>query len=62
MPLQLPSTQTGVPRDDASHVVDAMLLDDRVKWISIVFEKSDGGVDRFTVTPYVADPTAAGNG
>jgi hypothetical protein len=56
MALQLPSTQTGVPRDDASNVVDAMLLDDRVKWISIVFEKTDGGVDHFTVTPFTEHP------
>ena len=60
MALPPPSTQTGVPRDDASNVVDAMLLDNRVKWISIVFEKTDNGIDRFTVTPFIADPTAGG--
>jgi len=40
-----------------SNVVDAMLLDSQVKWIGIVYEEKVGGVDRFTVTPYVVDPT-----
>jgi hypothetical protein len=57
MALQPPSAQTSVPRDDAGNVVDAMLLDARVKWIAIVFEATVDGVDRFTVTPYISDPT-----
>ena len=40
-----------------SNVVDAMLLDSQVKWIGIVYEATAAGVDRFTVTPYVVDPT-----
>jgi len=59
MSLQPPSPQTGVPRDDAGNVVDAMLLDARVKWIAIVFEAAIDGVDRFTVTPYIIDPTGS---
>ena len=27
------------------------------KWVGIVYEAAVGGVDRFTVTPYIADPT-----
>lgn len=57
MSLQPPSPQTGVPRDDVHNVVEAMLLDDRIKWIAIVFEKNAGGQDLFTLTPYVLDPT-----
>ena len=57
MALQPPSPQTNVPRTDVSNVVDAMLLDGAVKWIGIVYEATVGGVDRFTVTPYVVDPT-----
>jgi hypothetical protein len=57
MALQPPSPQNNVPRNDVSNVVDAMLLDDRVKWVSIVFETSLGGVDRFVITPYITDPT-----
>jgi hypothetical protein len=60
MALQPPSPQTNVPRDDAGNVVDAMLLDTRVKWIAVVFEAMVDGVDRFTVTPYINDPTAGG--
>jgi len=61
MALQPPSPQTSVPRDDTGNVVDAMLLDARVKWIAIVFEATAAdGVDRFTVTPYVEDPTTGG--
>ena len=56
MALQPPSPQTNVPRSDVANVVDAMLLDSRVKWIGIVYEYTIG-VDRFTVTPYVVDPT-----
>jgi len=40
-----------------ANVVDAMLLDSRVKWVGIVYEATVGGVDRFTVTPYIVDPT-----
>ncbi|MEO8007067.1 MAG: hypothetical protein ABI728_00900 [Betaproteobacteria bacterium] len=58
MALQPPSPQSNVPRDDVSNVVDAMLLDGRVKWVGIVYEATVGGVDRFTVTPYVVDPTS----
>jgi hypothetical protein len=57
MALQPPSPQNNVPRDDVSNVVDAMLLDDRVRWVSIVFEATVGGVDRFLVTPFITDPT-----
>ena len=57
MALQPPSPQSNVPRHDVSNVVDAMLLDSQVKWIGIVYEEKVGGVDRFTVTPYVVDPT-----
>ena len=60
MSLQPPSPQTNVPRDDAGNVVDAMLLDPRVKWIAIVFEPAASGVDHFTVTPYISDPTSGG--
>jgi hypothetical protein len=37
----------------------AMLLDGSVKWIGIVYEATAGAVERFTVTPYVHDPTKA---
>lgn len=57
MALQPPSPQTNVPRNDASNVVDAMLLDGQVKWIGIVYEAMVGGIDRCTVTPYIVDPT-----
>ena len=57
MALQPPSPQSNVPRTDVSNVVDAMLLDSQVKWVGIVYEAMVGGVDRFTVTPYVVDPT-----
>jgi hypothetical protein len=57
MALQPPSPQSNVPRTDVSNVVDAMLLDSQVKWVGIVFEETVGSVDRFTVTPYIADPT-----
>jgi hypothetical protein len=57
MALQPPSPQTNVPRSDVANVVDAMLLDSQVKWIGIVYEATVAGVDRFTVTPYVVDPT-----
>jgi hypothetical protein len=49
-----------VPRDDAGNVADAMLLDTRVKWIAVVFEATVDGVDQFTVTPYISDPTSGG--
>jgi hypothetical protein len=57
MALQPPSAQVNVPRNDVSNVVDAMLLDDQVKWVAIVYEATIGGVDRFAITPYVVDPT-----
>lgn len=57
MALQPPSPQSNVPRNDVSNVVDAMLLDSRVKWVGIVYEATVGGIDRFTVTPYIVDPT-----
>ena len=57
MALQPPSAQTNVPRNDVAQVVDAMLLDSRVKWVGVVFEITVGGVDRFTITPYIVDPT-----
>lgn len=57
MALQPPSPQSNVPRTDVSGVVDAMLLDSQVKWLGIVYEATVDGVDRFTVTPYIVDPT-----
>ena len=57
MALQPPSPQSNVPRNDVSNVVDAMLLDSRVKWVGIVYEATVGGNDQFTVTPYIVDPT-----
>jgi hypothetical protein len=60
MALNPPSPQTNVPRDDVGNVVDAMLLDVRVKWIAVVFEATVNGVDQFTVTPYINDPTLGG--
>ena len=57
MALQPPSPQSNVPRTDVGNVVDAMLLDNQVKWVGIVYEATVGGVDRFTVTPYIVDPT-----
>ena len=57
MALQPPSPQSNVPRTDVSNVVDAMLLDSQVKWVGIVYEATVDGVDRFTVTPYIVDPT-----
>lgn len=57
MALQPPSPQTNVPRDEVGNVVDAMLLDNQVKWIAIVYETTVGGIDRFAITPYVVDPT-----
>ncbi len=57
MALEPPSSQSNVPRTDVANVVDAMLLDSRVKWIGIVYEAAVGGVDRFTITPYIVDPT-----
>jgi len=56
MSLQPPFPQVNVPRNDASNVVDAMLLDDQVKWIAIVYEATVDTVDRFTITPYIVDP------
>jgi hypothetical protein len=42
-----------------SNEVKMMLkLDDRVRWIAVVFEKNDGVQDLFTVTPWTSDPTA----
>ncbi|MCW5625840.1 MAG: hypothetical protein KIT73_14100 [Burkholderiales bacterium] len=60
MPLPPPSPKTDVPRDAVHTEIDAMLLDPRVKWIAVVFEKNDGSVDRFAVTPWTSDPTAGG--
>ena len=57
MALQPPSPQSNVPRSDVANVVDAMLFDSGVKWIGIVYDAAVGGVDRFTVTPYIVDPT-----
>ena len=57
MALQPPSAQTNVPRNDVGNVVDAMLLDSRVKWVGVIYEATVGGVDRFTITPYIVDPT-----
>jgi hypothetical protein len=62
MALQPPSPQTNVPRNDVANVVDAMLLDDQVKWVAIIYEATVGGLDRFTVTPYVVDPTGGPTG
>ncbi len=56
MALQPPSPQNNVPRDDVHNVVDAMLFDSNVKWISIVFETTTNGIDRFVITPFITDP------
>ncbi len=56
MALQPPSPQTNVPRNDVGNVVDAMLLDSRVRWISVVFDSVSSDVERFTVTPFIKDP------
>ena len=57
MALQPPRAQSGVPRSDVPGKVGDMLLEPRVKWISIVVDGTAGGVDTFTVTPFVDDPT-----
>jgi hypothetical protein len=57
MALQPPSPQSNVVRDDVGNVVDAMLLDNRVKWIAIVYQDTNAGADRFTITPHIVDPT-----
>lgn len=46
-----------VARTDVANVVAALLLCIRVNRVGIVYEATVGGVDRFTVTPYVFDPT-----
>ncbi|MBX9630571.1 MAG: hypothetical protein K2X67_08630 [Burkholderiales bacterium] len=59
MALPPPSPKAHVPRDEVSNEVKMMLkLDDRVRWIAVVFEKNDGVQDLFTVTPWTSDPTA----
>lgn len=55
MPMVPPNPVTGVPRSDVPNVVQAMLLDPRVKWITVFFEATQGE-DRFTITPSVTDP------
>lgn len=57
MPLPPPSAKTDVPRDAVSREVQMMLLDERVKWIAVVFDKSNGTDDLFKVTPWITDPT-----
>jgi hypothetical protein len=59
MPSELPppSPKNNVTRDAVSNEVALMLLDPRVKWIAVVFEKNDGAADRFSVTPWTKDPT-----
>lgn len=57
MPLQPPSQQLNVPRDDVSNVVDTMLMDTRVKWIAVVFQDTVDSTDRFIITPHIVDPT-----
>lgn len=52
-----PKPKTNVPRLDVAQEVDAMLMDDRVRWIAVVFERNDGTTDRFEVTPWTEDPT-----
>lgn len=60
MALPPPSPKTRVPRDKVSEEVQMMLmLDKRVKWIAVVFEKNDGAQDLFTVTPWTSDPTGS---
>ena len=57
MPLPPPKPKTDVPRFDVAQEVDAMLMDERVRWIAVVFERNDGTNDRFKVTPWTEDPT-----
>jgi hypothetical protein len=57
MPLPPPSPKIDVPRDAVSQEVSLMLLDERVKWIAVQFQKNDGAVDLFRVTPWTSDPT-----
>lgn len=59
MPPELPppSPKHNVTRDAVSNEIALMLLDARVKWIAVVFEKNDGTDDRFSVTPWTEDPT-----
>lgn len=61
MPPELPppSPKNNVTRDAVSNEVALMLLDPRVKWIAVVFEKNDGAADRFSVTPWTKDPTGS---
>ena len=58
--LPPPSPKTNVPRLDVGQEVDAMLMDDRVRWIALEFERNDGMTDRFKVTPWTEDPTTGG--
>jgi len=57
MALDPPDAQSGVPRSEVPDKVSDMLLERRVKWISIVVDGTAGSVDTFTVTPFVDDPT-----
>lgn|GEM_PF-5863206 len=57
--LPPPSPKTNLTRDGVSNEVALMLLDSRVKWIAVVFERHDGAADRFSVTPWTKDPTGS---
>lgn len=59
MTLDPPEPQTGIPRPDVGDVVNDMLFDERVRWISIVFRDTANGEDRFEITPWVTDPQRA---
>ncbi len=45
-----------VPRDDVARVVKRIIADDDIKWIAIEFDRNEGGVDLFTITPWNVHP------
>lgn len=59
MALPPPNPKIDVPRDAVSQEVEFMLLDQRVKWIAIEFDRNDGSDDLFKVTPWIKDPTVS---
>ena len=46
-----------VPRDEVHRVIKNMMRDERVRWVSVVFEGQGADGDRFVVTPFIEDPT-----
>ncbi|HZR03448.1 MAG TPA: hypothetical protein VFA81_09785 [Burkholderiales bacterium] len=51
-----PAPVAHVPRDEVANVVGDVMSEKDVKWVAIVFESSQDGVDRFTITPWITDP------